>query len=45
MRAVELRVLKEHWGRLRYTEEVTAVLRRVVRGELPHAEDVMAALW
>lgn len=38
-------MLREHWGKLKDTEEVTGVLRRVVKGELPHAADVMGALW
>ena len=45
MRAAELRVLKEHWGELKNTQEVAETLWKVVRGELSHAADVVAALW
>ena len=45
VRAAELRVLKEHWGELKNTQEVAEILRKVIRGELSHAANVVAALW
>ncbi|KAH9922246.1 uncharacterized protein B0H18DRAFT_1185478 [Fomitopsis serialis] len=32
---MELRTLKEHWGELKGTEQISQILRKVVRGELP----------
>ncbi|KAH9837754.1 uncharacterized protein C8Q71DRAFT_559595 [Rhodofomes roseus] len=41
---LELRILKEHWAELKGTEQVSEVLKNVVRGKLPHAAAVMAEL-
>lgn len=41
---VELGVLREHWEELKHTEQVLGLSARIVRGELPHAMSLLAAI-
>ena len=45
VRELEVRVLKEHWAELKGTVEMSDMLKKVVRCNMPHATAIMGALW
>ena len=44
IRDMELAFLFDHWEELRHSQQLRYTVKEVIRGDLPHASDVLTAI-